>query len=144
MRHVLATQARVCGPGRTGRTEPSRIRIRGIRATGLLIYSYTKWVVLKQLEHLVITWGHLLPFFLQIEQKWLSVTWPSPHSKHLGSLLQIESKCLYPAHLVHYAILEIIWYFTTLAEIPAIRSLFLIALLAWISVGNATTTKPAR
>jgi hypothetical protein len=39
---VLATQARVCGPGRTGRTEPTRIRIRGIRATGLLIYSYTK------------------------------------------------------------------------------------------------------
>jgi len=37
---VLATQARVCGPGCTGRTEPTRIRIRGIRATGLLIYSY--------------------------------------------------------------------------------------------------------
>ena len=37
---VLAMQARVCGPGRTGRTEPTRIRIRGIRATGLLIYSY--------------------------------------------------------------------------------------------------------
>jgi hypothetical protein len=37
---VLATQARVCGPGRTGRTEPTRIRIRGIQATGLLIYSY--------------------------------------------------------------------------------------------------------
>jgi hypothetical protein len=41
---VLATQARVCGPGCTGCTEPSRIRIRGIRATGLLIYSYTPFI----------------------------------------------------------------------------------------------------
>jgi hypothetical protein len=36
---VLATQARVCGPGRA---EPTRIRIRirAIRATSLLIYSH--------------------------------------------------------------------------------------------------------
>jgi hypothetical protein len=49
---VLAMQARVCGPGRTGCTEPTRIRIRirAIRATGLLIYSYNIKIKHRQLK----------------------------------------------------------------------------------------------
>jgi hypothetical protein len=40
LHYVRATQARVYKPGYISRTEPSRIRIQAIQATGLLIYSY--------------------------------------------------------------------------------------------------------
>ena len=72
------------------------------------------WVVLEQFAHLILKCIHLV-LNLQVLQLYCLLIWFSAHKIHFLALLQRTSECPKPAHLVHWEVLGVFIYFTTVA-----------------------------